>query len=114
MKTLKNLAVDHPYYCSDSNYYSNAPSMYFKTMGAFLKEFEDADIDYNLCFRWDVEEKDEDGGSGYSAKVFIMCQRKGIFMPITIEDFPESDVERFLAYATKHWNRLVRMWNPIS
>lgn len=23
MSTLERLAVDHPYYCSDSNYYSN-------------------------------------------------------------------------------------------
>lgn len=112
MSMLENLAAKHPYYCNESNYYSNEASIRYETMGEFLDEFEDADIDMNLCFRWDVrkkEDKDE-----YYAEVFIMGQRKGKFVPVTIQNIHESDCARFVAYLNKHYRTLIEMWNPIS
>lgn len=112
--TLKDLAVNHPYYCSDSNYYSNDAAMFFATCSDFLDEFSDADIDLNYCFRWDVALKDEENPSiGYEAKVFIMVQRKGRFMPITIGSIYEEDVERFVSYLQAHANYHKAIWQPI-
>lgn len=118
MSRLQELAsANHPYYCSGSNYYSNEASMSFGTMTDFLDTFDDADIDMNLCFRWDVREimnSDNTAGTGrYCAEVFIMLQRKGIFKPCGIRSVEENEVERFESYLRKHAETLLEMWNPV-
>ena len=55
---MMGMAVEHPYYCSESNYYSNKPSMTWETMTEFLDEFEGTDIDMNLVFRWDIKPRE--------------------------------------------------------
>lgn len=118
MYTLKQLAaVDHPYYCHDSNYYSNEAAMRFETATDFLDCFADADIDMNLCFRWDVYEREDTQGNAtgaYRAEVFIMLQRKGIFKPCSIKSIGEHEAARFVEYLQNHHETLHRMWNPIS
>lgn len=117
--TIETLAeAQHPYYCSDSNYYSNEPRERYKNMTDFLNCFEAADIDMNLCFRWDVwKEIDEETGNPtgkYSAEVFLMLQRKGIFKPCFIRSFKQEEVERFVAYAKKHHETLKKIWAPFN
>lgn len=117
MSILKDISVNHPYYCSDSNYYSNEPFQNYDTMTDFLEDFEDADIDMNLCFRWDIKQNlddDENPTGGYCAEVFLMLQRKGIFKPCIIDSVSEEEAERFKAYAKLHWQTLAAIWNPIS
>lgn len=116
MSTLKELAVDHPYYCSDSNYYSSDGAISFPTMTEFLDDFEGLDVDLNLCFRWDFREKldDDDIGTGnYEADVFLMLQRKGIFRPISIDSVNEDEALRFKSYALRHMERLKMIWSPL-
>ena len=126
MSKLEKLAVQHPYYCHESNYYSNEPSMDWETMTDFLDEFEDADIDMNLVFRWDVKPRDEYHGyekyepdsrgepGGFFAEVFIMHQRKGIFAPHYIAHITEEEVPRFRSYIEKHWEVMQAMWGPLE
>ena len=118
MFTLKQLAeVDHPYYCHNNNYYSNEAAMRFETATDFLDCFDDADVDMNLCFRWDVYEKEDSLGNktgAYRAEVFIMLQRKGIFKPCSIRSIGEHEVGRFVEYLQKHRETLNSMWNPIA
>lgn len=116
--TLEELAVDHPYYCADCNYYSNEAGATYDTMKEFLDEFEDADVDYNLVFRWDVKpnlsEEDYETPLGtYYAEVFIMQQRKGIFAPFYIRSITEDDVPRFVEYLKPHKERLEQIWMPL-
>lgn len=107
-------AIEHPYYCSDSNYYSNEPRQRFTTMTEFLDAFEDADIDMNLCFRWDIHGPDEDSKRDhYTAEVFLILQRKGIFKPCAIANIAEHEVERFETYLRGHAETLMSMWRPI-
>jgi len=117
-ETLELLAVDHPYYCSDSNFYSNEPRERYQTMTAFLDDFEHCDIDMNLMFRWDIRNSsdDEDGKKAgrYEAEVFLMLQRKGIFKPVMISSVNEVEAQRFKIYAQKHWEVLNNIWSPIS
>jgi len=113
MKTLEELAaMDHPYYCSESNFYKNFKTdNRFSTMSKFLYSFEESDIDMNLCFRWDVNLKDDnDISSGYCAEVFLMQQRKGIFYPCIIKHFKENEVHRFLRYLEKHRKVMNKFW----
>lgn len=111
MKNLKELAVDHPYYCSDSNYYSNEARTTWDTWGDFYSEFQDADLDMNLVFRWDVKEN-EDGT--FYVMVFMMHQRKGRFVPHYIKSVDESDINDMVNYMSQHWGHLKKMWEPIS
>jgi len=110
-----NLLVEHPYYCSGLNYYSNEPSQTWETMSEFLDEYEETDIDMNLVFRWDIRPRDEENSAGrYCAEVFIIHQRTGIFSPHLIKHVNEEEVERFRKYAEKHWKTLCNIWKPIS
>ena len=108
---LQALAVDHPYYCSESNYYSNEAYQEYDTMTDFLSAFEGMDVDMNLIFRWDVYKIDDES---YSCHVYMMLQRKGIFIPHYIERVTEEEAEKFIEYLKIHWARLQEMWLPIS
>lgn len=123
MTTLKELAVDHPYYASDTNYYSNdaawvIPSGSHETMSDFLDEFENSDVDMNLVYRWDVKERcDEDTDEPlghYYAEIFIIGQRKGLYLPQYVAQFDERDADRFVSYLKKHWLTIQALWLPIT
>ena len=115
MSLLEQLAVEHPYYCNESNYFSRDAGEVFDTATEFLDEWGDADIDMNLVFRWDVKLVDDDQPElGYCAEVFIMQQRKGIFMPVQISKISEAEAERFMKYLELHRQRLIELWAPLS
>lgn len=115
---LNDLLVDHPYYCSESNYYSNEASTKWNTMTDYLDEFEDSDINMNMVFRWDVKQKRDMGTDelidGYCAEIFMMHQRKGIFHPHWISNVTENEIERFEAYLKIHWEHIKELWVPIG
>ena len=110
--TLKDLAVDHDYYCSDNNYYNNDGSLKYDTFNDFYSEFKDADIDMNLVFRWDLNQIEET--KEYYLEIFQMKQRKGIFTPIHIELFEEKDIPLFLEYMKPHIDKLKSIWTPLE
>lgn len=114
--TLKDLAVKHEYYCSETNYYSN--DCFYKHPSwadAGLDEY--LDMDYNLIFRWDIKEKtdDDDNGTGeYYMEVFNMQQRKGRFVIINIETVTEEDVPAILAFLKPRYEHLTKLWEPLN
>jgi len=108
------LAVKHPYYSSDCNYYSNEAGDAWETATAFLDEFEDTDIDMNQVFRWDVQKVDENLPGKYKAWVFVIHQRKGIYSPHYIQSITEDEEKRLRKYLERHWENLKLMWQPIS
>lgn len=112
MLTLQDLAIEHPYYCSSSNWYSNEAAQHYETMREFLNEWSNYDVDLNLCFRWDVRKNEDD--DGYCCEVFIMLQRKGKFTPVLIDSIKEEDVADFVAYLKPHIEKLQQMWLPLS
>lgn len=106
---LFKISEDHPYYCATSNFYSNDATGHHATMTDFLDEFEDADVDMNYVFRWDIDFHD----GSYSAEVHMIAQRKGIFMPQIIERIEEHEVERFLDYLKRHKDVGDLLWSGI-
>ena len=110
-KTLKKLSIEHQYYCSDSNYFNADCSEEFETMTDFLEEYKTADIDMNLIFRFDIRGVET---GHYSAEVFIIHQRKGIFKPIIINSITEKEAVEFEKLLKNHWKKLVELWKPIS
>lgn len=114
---LRDLAVEHPYYASDSNFFSNEAGMTHATMTDFLDEFEDADVDMNQVFRFDVfpaRDKYDVPQDTYSAQIIIIHQRKGIYSPHTIKSIKEGEVERFVKYLTEQHNNMKMLWRPFG
>ena len=114
---LEEMAVDHPYYCSETNYYANDAGLVYASMTSFLDEFKNADVDMNLVFRWDIkvgrDDDYEDVPGTYRAEVFMMQQRKGRFTPIQIESVTADEVEAFREYLLEHRARLDELWQPL-
>ena len=106
---VNQLAIDHDYYCADGNYYSNDSGQSWENMCEYLDAMESSDIDMNLVFRWDIR---ENNGS-YSANIYIMHQRKGIFAPHHVKKITDDDVPRFVEYLKNHKNKLDKIWQPI-
>lgn len=116
---LKNYAIEHPYYCSESNFYSNEASLTYQCARHFLNDWEDTDEDMNLVFRWDIkpgwdEAENETNPTTWRAEVFIIQQRKGIFKPVEIKSITEEELPRFVAYLQRHWDVMQKLWEPLA
>lgn len=114
--------VDHPYYYSESNYYSNEPYHKHETWPNFLANFKDSDLDMNLIFRFDWREGDgwdagEFNGDPYYRNgrlmIYFVFQRKGIFSchEISVCRADEPSVIEFLK---PRWARMRDLWQPLS
>ena len=110
--TLKDLAVDHDYYTSESNYYSNEAAQHYTTWADFYEEFHDADVDMNLVFRWDIYQREV--SKRYWMQIVIIAQRKGIYMPILIDYVDETDVPQIIEYLKPHIEKIKNIWKPFN
>lgn len=109
--TLEALAnIDHPYYCSDSNWHSNDANQHYATFEDFIAEYGEADVDYNLVFRWDIKEWSE---GEYTLHIYIIQQRKGRFTPIFVDSIKDEHVPQLFEYLKAHAARLLDIWNPV-
>lgn len=116
--------VDHPYYCSDSNYFAsgtNQPFTSYSSWEDFLEEEGDADFDMNLVFRWDWKPKltgqgatrIDDNYRGYTLSIFWMGQRKGLFR-VTETDVCRADELAVRTWLAARWQHLQLLWAPFS
>lgn len=116
----------HAYYCAESNFYARGdqqPFQAYKSLADFLAEEGDADLDWNLVFRWDwKEEDDDDGGSSYNGDpnyrngkllLFIMNQRKGLYRWVSVE-VCRADEPAVIEYLRPRWEHLQKLWAPLS
>lgn len=116
--------VDHSYYCSTGNYYSNECSAGYRTLADFLKAEGNSDLDMNLVFRWDWGEGGESvaGGSPFSGdeyyrngvlQVFFIGQRKGLFRSAEVQ-VCRADEPAVRAYLEPRLAHLLSLWAPLS
>lgn len=118
--------IDHPYYCNEGNYFSNETVARFKRWQDFESEMGDADLDYNMLFRWDWEAPhvDEDcekpiewrGDENYRdsiLKLFFMGQRKGCYF-CHIVDVCRADEPMVREYLAKRFDYLMKLWTPFG
>lgn len=107
----------HSYYCRLECWNSTEPLLEYKTFSDFLEEWENADPDYNLLFRYDIyqnEDKNSNLIDSYRLELFYILQRKGIFLPILVNDFKDTDIEKFNIFIKTKWEYLKNIWEPIS
>ena len=109
---IKDLAIEHSYYCSDHNYYNNDTNFHFDNWEDFMCEMGDADLDYNLLFRWDVKFDDE--RNQYYMELFYMLQRKGAFLVYTVDLVSDDDEKSIREFLAKYWDYMAELWKPIN
>lgn len=114
--------VDHDYYCNDGNYYANDTHAIYETWAEFIEAEGDADMDYNLVFRWDWREGDGWELGAYNGDdyyrharlcVYFMGQRKGLFRSAEVK-VCRADEAAIIAYLKPRWENLKEMWEPLS
>ena len=114
--------VDHPYYCSETNYYRSEIPTRFRSWHEFESEMGDSDLDLNLVFRWDWREGDGwdlpeyNGDDNYRNglfMVFFMGQRKGLFWCAEVE-VCRADEPAVIAFLQPRLDRLAAMWLPLK
>lgn len=113
IQTLEQLYVDHPYYANMSNYYSNDPYASYESWSDFYSEWNDADIDYNTCYRFDLKKPDPDEGTLWYMQIIIIMQRKGIYKPIEVFNLTDDDVPQIVDYLKKHRDYINEIWKPL-
>lgn len=118
------LAVAHSYYCEEMNYYANKADggpFEFDSWAAFAEEHSDADIEWNMVFRWDwrrFDKEDHDAESMPSdqrdtLQLCVMHQRKGRYVSYLIR-VTDADEEAVRTYLEPRWRYLQKLWEPLS
>lgn len=120
---------DHPYYCSESNFFSSDCRTLFTSWQGFIREEGDNDFDMNLVFRWDWEPKEfleddsvaglrryadlfSDRDHAWILHVFWMGQRKGLFR-VTEIDVCKADEPEVRAWLTLRAEHMRVIWEPL-
>lgn len=114
--------VDHPYYCNLGNYFNNDCGHTYKSWAEFMEEMGDIDMDYNLLFRFDWKEGEDNGASTYKGddyyrnghlEMFWMGQRKGKYQ-YSVIDVCRADEPAVLEYLKPRWEYMRALWAPLS
>lgn len=123
MDQKKLWEVKHSYYCNEGSYFANkSVETYFKTLADFLGEMGDADMDYNLLFRWDWEEDDDEGKPNFNGdenyrngklKLFYMQQRRGNYTYCIVE-VCRADEPDVVAFLKRQWENMQALWAPFA
>ncbi|PJN00847.1 hypothetical protein CG740_23375 [Streptomyces sp. CB01201] len=111
--------IDHPYYCTEGNYYERGLHDVYDSWDQFHADWGDADHDMNLVFRWDWQrdsgeflEEGETPGPDV-LKVFWVLQRKAIIRSTecTVTEADEPAVKAWLADRAK---TMAAIWEPFG
>jgi hypothetical protein len=106
----------HPYHCTGGCYYTSEPcGQEYDSWAAFLSDWKESDEDYNLLFRWDWYEGEENEIEPGRARVELhyFMQRKGY--PYTCRvDVTRADEPAVRAFLTKKWRHMQKLWAPFS
>lgn len=118
--------VSHSYYCTEGQYFSTQERCQtvwpFLSWADFIAEMGDADMDYNMLFRWDWDEDDDDGNPTFNGdpyyrngklKLFFMVQRKG-FHSCSIVDVCRADEPAVIEYLKPRLAHLLSLWAPLA
>ncbi len=118
--------VEHPYYCSEDNYFSNDCTASYKSWAEFLENEGDSDPDINLVFRWDWESPRKEGNDPESpikwqgdesyrdSRLVVFCvgQSKGFFRSVSVE-VCRADEPAIKEWLMSRFHHLLKLWTPL-
>jgi hypothetical protein len=107
---------DHDYYCNEEAWSdpSRTSHIDFTSWDNFkTSNWYEADLDYELLFRWDWHAPSEELGLSEHLELFFMGQRHGRFRAVFIRVTPE-DEEEVRAYLQIRFDHLMWLWMPFS
>lgn len=106
--------IDHPYYCNLGNYGINNCGQEYESWQDFFDAEGNADMDYNLVFRWDWKKATADNELDFDTLfVFFMGQRKGLYRWVEIE-ISDADEDAVRAWLKTRWDYLKTVWEGIE
>ena len=113
-KPLHLWEVEHPYYAAEGNYALKDCHETYESWASFAEAEGDADLDYNLVYRWDWDAADEsDPEDADTLKIYFMGQRKALCRSVDV-GVTKADEEAVRAYLMPRWKRLQELWAPLS
>ncbi len=107
---------DHPYYCSEANWYRVEDHHTWASWADFTEEtiLVSGDRDMNYLFRWDWlgPEPDDDRPNCHTLSLFFVMQRKGFMCSHDIVVTPEDEpaIREFLTSCAA---MVVATWAPL-
>lgn len=117
--------IDHPGYCSESNYYKNETLQRFKSWDNFLEEYSSSfDKEQTLLFRWDWhrEVDDEENVQPFKHDPYYreselwlhwIGQSKGAYFCCKV-DVCVIDEPAVRSFLQERWTYLSSLWAPLS
>ena len=108
--------TDHPYYCTEGNYYQNGLHETFDTWADYIAEWGDYDIDMNLIFRWDWFTPDpefSEPGDPDQLVIHRVLQRKAILRSEAIY-ITKEDEPAVREYLKPYADRMKEIWHPLA
>jgi hypothetical protein len=109
---LKDLLVEHDFYASPTNYDCFTAGETYNSWNEFYAEYKDADLDYNLVFRWDLELAED--GETYDLNLIHIKQSKGRYVSIVIINITKENTDEIEQYLTANFQKMMKNWQPIS
>ena len=126
---MKLWEIDHPYYCSESNYFSTECNLEYGSWEEFVEEEGGNDFNMNLVFRWDWNadqcfDKDTltarqeyaarfgDRDHAWTLYIFWMGQRKGLFRCTEVK-VCKADEPAVRGWLTRRAEHMRILWEPL-
>lgn len=119
---MKLYEAKHQYRCEEANYYAGDKSVSrCQSWQDFIDEYADADLDYNLVFRWDWRPNGEDWDRPLSEDpyyrdgvlyLYFMGQRKGCYFSVLV-DVCKADEPAVRAWLLPRLEYLRKLWAPL-
>jgi hypothetical protein len=112
--------IDHPYYCSEGNFYKTGLANRFESWTEFTETtFYSGDHDQNLAFRWDWTswrrhpDPDLRSDSPDELHLFFVLQRKAILCSAAIQ-VTDEDEPAVRAWLVDRAKTITAMWAPLD
>jgi hypothetical protein len=114
--TARLWEIEHPYYCHDSNFHSPNCNHRYGSWDSFLETFVHDDVDMNLLFRFDWDERPEESDTeerhgNATLSLFFMEQRIGAYLIRSI-DVSRSDEPAVLKFLRPRFQHMLELWQP--
>jgi hypothetical protein len=114
--------IDHPYYCTQGNYYARAGEglhTSYESWTDFYQDWGAEDPDLNLVFRWDWQRFDPDDYEPDQEvpadvlQVFWVLQRKAILRSTSCV-VTEADEPAVRKWLNERARTITAIWEPIN